>query len=514
MKLAVFILKSGLKQFNQFRGFDHAYLDSERLFPRVEKDYEEVVLVDSTSASGITLLKAKSVLEGMGFRNVKLAAHPVTKHAKSLIDIPLPRQDPVGNSVFVAGLPGAGKSAFSRGLTSALDGLYVRWGKEVSKRFVVGRYGEELAKLEAENPFLVSERLICEGVFDTEREFLVVDGVKSVWQAIHVSYSTLRPAIPFFVEVSQEVRDLIVNVRGMVDDPFDVERKALFSEHWKEIRDSSIVVKLDEKYMNRALEGVFRSLGIDPRIRGYFNPFITKDTLLWSWFLSWKKANNVYSHLIDQWINSINVRTHKGYIERLRRGGVQINEDVYSLITLSATASRMIDDILDEHVTRFYSEEGVTEQAWWVQRGIYLTVIDSTVLMEKARRIARKLGVENGLINTFERMVKAVMVELELEESRRQPTLQDWLKAVERETAFREFLYGLLGMDPEKGYVEGVVAQAKDDLYGAKKGGREDTDTRLNRPLFQRVCRNPEEVLDELKKAKTKEDVLSILLLS
>ena len=513
MKLAVFILKSGLKQFNQFKGYDHAYLDSNQLFPRrLEKDYDEVVLVDSTSASGITLFKAKSVLEAMGFQNIKLAAHPVTKHAVPLIDIPLPRQDPVGNSVLVAGLPGAGKSAFSRGLAEALNGLYVRWGKEVSKRFSIGKYGEELAVLESGNPFLVSERLITEGVFDTEKEFVVVDGVKNIWQAVHVSYSTLRPAIPFFVEVSQEVRELIIKVREMVDDPYDEKRKALFSEHWREIRESSIVVKLDEKYMDKTLEGVFRSLGIDPRIRGYFNPFITKDVLLSSWFLSWKKANNVYTPVIDEWINEKGIRMHRGYMERLRRSGITVDEDVASIISLSATASRIIDDILDEHTTRFHSEEGITEEAWWVQRGIYLAVIDSTVLMEKARRIARKIGAETSLINTFQRMVEAVMVELELEKTRRQPTLNDWLKAVEREAAFREFLYSLVKTDPERGYVEGVIAQAKDDLYGTEKGGREDTDTLLNRPLFQRVCRNPEEVLDELKKAKTKEDVFSILL--
>jgi len=511
-KLAVFILKSGLKQFNQFKEeYDHAYLDSGQLFPgNLQKDYDEVVLVDSTAASGITLLKAKSTLESMGFRNIKLAAYPITKYAETILDIKLPKQDPIGNTIFISGLPGQGKSAFAYGLSKALDALYVKWGKEISKRFNIGKYGEELAKLEEDNPFLVSERLITDGVFNTEKEFIVVDGIKSIWQAIHVSYATLRPAISFFLEVPQEVRELIINTRQMVDDPYDEERKALFLEKWKEVRDSSIIIRLDEKFMDNVAKRVFQSLGIDPTIKGYFNPFITKENILTVWFLSWKKINNTDTPLIDKWIESQSIKMHKGYIERLRKNGITTSQEVSELIVLSATSSRIIDDVLDEHTKRFYSEEGVTEEAWWVKRGIYLALIDSVILMAKAKRIAKRLGVESELINTFDKMVKAVMVELELERTRRKPTLEDWLKAVERETAFREFIYSLVGLDPEKGYVDGVIAQAKDDLYGVTKGGREDMDTTLNRPLLQRVYPNAEEVLDDLKKAKSKEDVLSI----
>ncbi|AFA40148.1 hypothetical protein Pogu_2121 [Pyrobaculum oguniense TE7] len=516
MKLAVFVLKSGLKQFGQFRrGYEFAYLDSQRLIPervlQKKDEYEEVVIVDSTAASGITLLKAKARLEGMGFRNVKLAAHPATKHAKALVDIPLPRQEPVGGSVFVSGLPGAGKSAFAYGLAQALGAHYVRWGKEVSARFSVGKYGEELARLEAENPFAASERLILDGVFDTEKEFIVVDGAKSLWQVVHVSYATLRPAVPLFVEVPQEVRELIVSVRDMPDDPYDADRKALFSGQLEELREASVVVRLDAKRLDGAAERVFRSLGVDSTIRGYFNPFITKEVLLESWFRAWKKAGNVHSPLVDKWISSLGVKMHRGYVERLRRKGVVVGGDAAEVITLAATAARIIDDILDEHTVRLYSEEGVVEEAWWVRRGIYLAVVDSIALMVKARGAARRLGAEAALVKTFERMVEAVKAELELEVARREPALKDWLKAAEREAAFREFAYGLAGVSPELGYVEGVAAQAKDDLYGATKGGREDTDSRLNRPLFQRVCRRPEEALDGLKKAKSREEVLSAL---
>jgi geranylgeranyl pyrophosphate synthase len=180
-------------------------------------------------------------------------------------------------------------------------------------------------------------------------------------------------------------------------------------------------------------------------------------------------------------------------------------------VSLFATAVRIIDDILDEHTVRLYSEEGVATETWWVRRGIYLAVVDSVALMVKAKRAARGLGVERELVDAAARMVGAVRVELELERTGRPPTLSDWLKAAEREAAFREFAYGLAGLDQEAGYVEGLAAQIRDDLLGATKGGREDTETRLNRPLIQRVCTRPEEALDALKTAKRREEAAEIL---
>jgi hypothetical protein len=169
-RLAVFVLKSGLKQLRHFReGYDLAYLfpESGRLVPPPkDRNYGEVVLVDSTAASGLTLLRCRRILEEMGFKNVKLAAHPLTKHAEALLDVRLPRQEPSGVAVFVAGLPGSGKSALARGLAEALGAGYVKWGREVQRRFDVGLYGEALWRAEAENPFAVADRLVLDGVFD------------------------------------------------------------------------------------------------------------------------------------------------------------------------------------------------------------------------------------------------------------------------------------------------------------------------------------------------------------
>jgi hypothetical protein len=280
MKLAVFVLKSGVKHLRHFReGYDLAYLfpDSGRLIPTPKsRDYDEVVLVDSTAASGLTLLRCRRLLEEMGFKNIKLAAHPLTRHAEALLDIRLPRQEPSGVAVFVAGLPGSGKSALARGLAEALGAGYVKWGREVQRRFDVGLYGEALWRTEAENPFAAAERLVRDGVFDGVGPAVVVDGVKSVWQMIYVSYATLRVAVPLYVSAPPEARRLVVSVRGMPDDAYDEERTALFAQPLQEAEAASVVIKMDSKHLEEPAAGVFKALGLSPFIRGYFNPFITK----------------------------------------------------------------------------------------------------------------------------------------------------------------------------------------------------------------------------------------------
>jgi predicted kinase len=478
-RLAVFVLKSGLKQLRHFReGYDLAYLfpESGRLIPPL-----------------------------------KLAAHPLTRHAEVLLDIRLPRQEPSGVAVFVAGLPGSGKSALARGLAEALGAGYVKWGKEVQRRFDVGLYGEALWKAEAENPFAAAERLVRDGVFDGAGPAVVVDGVKSIWQMIYVSYTTLKAAVPLYVSAPPEARRMIVSARGMPDDAYDAERTALFAQPLREAEAASVVIKMDSRLLEEPAASVFNALGVSPLIGGYFNPFITKKALLESWFDAWSRAEGIGSPLVDGCVSQLGIPIHRGYIERLRRRGAEVGDASAEAISLFATAVRIIDDILDEHTVRLYSEESAATEAWWVRRGIYLAVVDSVALMIKARKAARKLGAERELINAAAKMVEAVKVELELEKTGRPPTLADWLKAAEREAAFREFAYSLVGLNREAGYVEGLAAQIKDDLWGAAKGGREDTETRLNRPLIQRTCTRPEDALKALKTAKSRQEAVEIL---
>ncbi len=387
----------------------------------------------------------------------------------------------------------------------------MKWGKEVQKRFDVGLYGEALWRAEAENPFVVAERLVLDGVFDGVGPAVVVDGVKNIWQIVYVSYATLKAAVPLYVSAPPEVRRLIVSARGMPDDAYDAERTALFAQPLQEVEAASVIIRMDSKLLEEPAAGVFKALGVSPFIRGYFNPFITKRALLESWFDAWSRAEGIDSPLVDAWISQLDIPIHRGYVERLRRRGAEVGEAVANVVSLFATAVRVIDDILDEHTVRLYSKEGAVAEAWWVKRGIYLAVVDSVALMIKARREARKLGAERELVSAAAKMVEAVKVELELERTGKPPTLADWLKAAEREAAFREFAYGLAGLDREAGYVEGLIAQIKDDLWGATKGGREDTEARFNRPLIQRVCTRPEDALKALKTAKKRQKAAEIL---
>lgn len=77
-------------------------------------------------------------------------------------------------------------------------------------------------------------------------------------------------------------------------------------------------------------------------------------------------------------------------------------------------------------------------------------------------------------------------MEIDVEEGRAAfCTEADWERAARREGCFRAFIGFLKGEDPEAYYCEGLRAQMEDDLHGTVKGGRENTDFRLNRPLWQ-----------------------------
>ena len=511
MRAVIFLLKGGLKQWSEAvkrwppDDTDYAYMDVNKpqIFglERPVQDYDEFIIVDSTASSGITMLMAEAFLREMGARGeIKLAAFPNTKIAREIIDIHLPKQGMTGKTIFFAGYPGIGKSGIAAGVAHALGLPFVRWGKEVVKRFDIGKYGEKLRREEEKNPFIISEKLLLDGVFDTQKD-IVVDGVKDVWQVIHVSYALRKPAILFFIDADEEARDLILDIRSMPDDTYRDDRDEMFREGLERLKSRSLVIKVDKKKLEGKMGKYFEILGIDPTIKGYFNPFITKEVLLINWFKAWTKAGNLYSKKIDEWIDNLNIRMHRGYVERLKRKGIDVDEKRGEMIALIATAVRIIDDILDEHTIRYHSETGEVEEAYWVRRGIFLSVIDSVVLMVKARRIARELGVEDGMIEAVKGMVDGVMRELELERSGRKPTIEDWLVAVKRETEFRRFVYELFGMDGEEGALKGLISQMKDDLYGGRKGGREDTDRRLNRPLIQDVIPNPDVVIKELRNA-------------
>lgn len=148
-----------------------------------------------------------------------------------------------------------------------------------------------------------------------------------------------------------------------------------------------------------------------------------------------------------------------------------------------ASGFRIIDDLLDEHTTR----EG--RPTFWQQKGIVKSIYYATLMTVKAHDIVEKEGLSKEFQEMFRRVIDGVFYELRVEDEIEEcKEYKDWLKAAERKVAFREFLAHLGGM-PEKvnEFREwGIKAQIKDDLLGAEKHGRENTETRLKRPIFKR----------------------------
>ncbi len=102
--------------------------------------------------------------------------------------------------------------------------------------------------------------------------------------------------------------------------------------------------------------------------------------------------------------------------------------------------------------------------------------------------ISEKLGIGKEFQGMFRKVINAVRYELAVEDGTEKfQSFDDWLRAAKREIAFREFL-AILSGQPERAseFREWAIkAQAKDDLLGNEKGGREDTEKRLKRPLFR-----------------------------
>ncbi len=174
---------------------------------------------------------------------------------------------------------------------------------------------------------------------------------------------------------------------------------------------------------------------------------------------------------------------HKNYPERLKKQGIILDEKRSEIVNLLASGFRMIDDFLDEHSIR------ENQIAFWRKNGIIKTIYYATLMTVRAYNLAEKEGLSKEFREMFRRVIDGVFYELKIEDGLEEcKDYKDWLKAAEREIAFREFL-AYLAKVPERvnEFREWAIkAQIKDDLLGAEKGGREDTEIRLKRPIFKR----------------------------
>lgn len=492
--------------------------------PRVyasRESYRRVYIVDSTVYSGATLLHVADVVQStVKAGEVLLAARPRSRIAREIVDIELPEPEFVGRgklAVFVSGPPGVGKTTFAAALAYMMGAERVKWGEIVS-RLGVGRYGEELARIEERQPYYTVVELYpeIERIVRRASSAIVFDGVKTVEQVVGISFSTGVEPLVLFTTASEESRRFTIQVRGMRDDVYDEERMAMLERLglWR-LAGIGVRVNLEARTLEEALSGNPRLVRVARRllplerfqIAGYFNPFGTKRILLHTVYRSMLKASGepgTVLRVAERVAGELEEMgfLHRGYVARLeRRYGATPPEWLSRLITYTATAFRIIDDILDENTVRWMSEEGRLVESPWVRLGIHRAVRYATTLLVASRILAE----EQGRAETFHRWMRvvteAVDRELVVEETGRMPTLEDWLVAVEREAGYRAMIAEMLGLDWRRAYLEGVLAQLRDDMAPGK-GGREATEVKLRRPIAPLVMRpsQAERLIEKLRR--------------
>lgn len=461
------------------------YWDHERkiLYPKNEKlnECDEFVLVDSNVTTGTTLRKA--ILElGLSREKTKIRANPKTELAKKLIHEIVPNGDPDPEKVMIAfaGKAASLKSFIAKGLEMTQGIPVIQIGEKLKNIIDVGRYGEKLAQLEENNPFIVGEILYPFVKQHTERT-IILDGVKSIETAIFLSYSTKRPMYVFFVEADEELRSKAVALRMDQDDVYTKERDQLFEEGLTRLKEKAYaVINMGDWKSLQSLCELLELLGFRTRrILDIPNPFNSKVPLLELYRRNVEKLIKKSTMIEEKFSEYL---FHKSYLERLKRQGISLTSKQEEVIMLTASAFRIVDDILDENTIR----DG--KPAFWRVHGITKSIYLATLMTVKAWNITEQLGVGKEFLEMFRRVIEAVRYELDVEDGKEKfENFDNWLRAAEREAAFREFL-AILSGHPEKVpefKAWALRAQAKDDLLGGSKGGREDTERKLKRPLFR-----------------------------
>jgi len=359
----------------------------------------------------------------------------------------------------------------------------------------LGNFGEKLFGREKINPYIVGEMILPLIQKLSEERVIIIDGVKSYETALFLSYVTRRPIFLFLFEIDEELRREFVELRSDRDDLFLEEREKMFNKGLEGLKDCLYSrLKMDDWRTLEPLSEVLEGLGFrTTRILELPNPFGSKQPFLELYrrnvekiIAKGRKINRDFNEYIF----------HKNYPERLKKHGINLNPRRIEIVNLVASAFRMIDDLLDEHTKR----EG--KDTFWQKEGIVKTIYYAILMTVKAYNIAEEEGLSKEFREMFRRVIEAVSYELKVEDGIEEcKDYQDWLRAADREIAFREFL-AYLSDRPERvsEFREwGIKAQIKDDLLGAEKYGRENTERRLKRPLFK------EEWLDEVPTEWSKE---------
>ncbi|MEM3740183.1 MAG: hypothetical protein QXP84_05235 [Candidatus Korarchaeum sp.] len=479
----IYILESGLKHYRPpSEGERVFYWDPKGkvIYPSGLDGFDEYVIIDSNIVTGRTVRKAIRDLK-LPEERVIIRGNPKTEVARRIVDEPLsdPSPDPERVLIGIAGRAGSLKSFLANGLNMTHGIPVVQVGKVLKRAVELGSYGEVLHEKERENPFIVGE-LLYPILSAYEEKAVIVDGLKTRSTALFISYATRRPLFLFFVETDEELRRKCLRLRSDPDDAYAERRDELFEKGLEELKREAYAI-IDWRDLN-TLHPLCELLDIlgyrTGEIAGFPNPFGSKRPIL---ELYRRNVMRLLGTEVEEDLSGYIF--HRNYERRLEEKGIILDQRRAEVLNLVASAFRYVDDILDENTIRDY------RPAFWVENGFAKTMYIATLMTVRAYSICEELGLGEEFLRMFERVIDAVNYELLVEEGLAEfRSYEDWLRAAEREAAFREFLAVLAGRPEERGAFRlwGLKAQAKDDLMGAGKGGREETEGRLRRPLFRR----------------------------
>lgn len=472
-RAAVFVYRGGLAHWfdveadRKFIFFPEEALTSPSFRP---EEWDEVLLIDRNVVTGATLERARKAL-GLPRSCFKLVGSCMGEYARRLLDEVLPPAEIRGYLLGFSGPPGAAKSFLARGIAEYRGLPYYKVGRYAAA-LGPGKYGEALAEKEKENPFLVVQQMAAD-MRNENAPLIVVDSLKTVKQATFLSYVLRRPLFGFYVDSPFAAK--MTALRKDPDDLYVREREEFFYNGLSELRERFTVVSAADFQSLEPVAAVLERFGFScPHREWGWDIFGTKKI----WLDVYRKLSLDDRYGTAELDGSF--KYHTRYVQKYGLSG-----DAARLVQDVATAFRFVDDILDEHRVRWGSPTR------WVQTSCVEALGDAVVLTAKARLTARRLGCETEFVRMFLDVLDAVYYEIDVEEGRATfCTEADWEEAARREACFRAFIGFLKGEDPEVYYREGLRAQMEDDLHGTVKGGRENTDFRLNRPLWQSAWKN------------------------
>lgn len=476
-RAAVFIYRGGLVYWFDVEA-DRKFVycpDEGQIYPEFyAADWDEVVLVDRNVTTGMTLERARLTLKIPEEKCVK-AGSVVGDYGRKIVDIELGREELNGYILAFSGPAGVAKSFLAKGIAYYRGIPYYKVGR-YARGLGPGRYGERLARLESEDPFVLA-KFMADDMRDRSKDkpLIIVDGLKTLKSATFLSYALKRPLIGFYIDA--DFKERMIKWRQDEDDAYAVERTKLFKEGLEELRRSFMEITTSDFTTLKPLAEVLGRFGYACPLRAWgWDVFGTKRI----WLDVYKRhvlEGRMSNAELDAKCRTINY--HHRYVEKYGLSG-----EAAKMVQEVATAFRFIDDILDEHDTRW------EKPARWVETSLVEALAEAVVLTTKALKRAEKLGCRREFLEMFEAVLDAVYYEIDVEEGRAEfISEEDWERAAGREAHFRAFIGRLKGEDPVKYYQEGLKAQMKDDVMGEEKGGRENTDERLKRPLWQRIRR-------------------------